>query len=31
MKATIGVMHLLGIAIPLSNDPLDDTQARMLS
>jgi hypothetical protein len=30
VKCTIGVMHLLGIAIPLSNPQLDETQARML-
>jgi hypothetical protein len=30
LKSTIGIMHLLGTAIPLSNPQLDDTQARML-
>lgn len=30
LKCTIGVMHLLGIAIPTSNPVYDDTQARML-
>lgn len=31
LKSTIGIMHLLGMAIPLSNYQPDDTQARMLS
>lgn len=35
IKCTIGIMHLLGIAIPLSPPPpntvTDETQARMLS
>lgn len=30
LKCTIGIMHLLGIAIPLSSPQQDDTQARML-
>jgi len=30
LKCTIGIMHLLGMAIPLPNAQLDDTQARML-
>jgi hypothetical protein len=30
LKCTIGIMHLLGIAIPTSTSQLDDTQARML-
>jgi hypothetical protein len=30
VKCTIGVMHLLGMAIPLPNNSIDDTQARML-
>ena len=31
LKSTIGVMHLLGVAIPSSNSSLDETQARMLN
>jgi hypothetical protein len=30
LKSTIGIMHLLGMAIPLSKSQVDDTQARML-
>ena len=30
LKCTIGIMHLLGIAIPTSSSTFDDTQARML-
>lgn len=31
LKSTIGVMHLLGVAIPSSDSSLDETQARMLN